>query len=147
MSTRFDVLDPTHMEGVINARVLDADLDPNLVLEYGRDWHIRVDWTLTGIGLQGQEDVKALGGVWHVKAVAESCGPGPEAYIADVDVPLNDTAAVSPRGYTTTLKIPAKQLPPGAYEITVLLNYTNLNTPLRMAAYAEAGVVQIYNYN
>jgi hypothetical protein len=146
MSNRFDVLDPNHMKGVFEVQVLDADLDPNLALEYGRDWQIKVDWTLTGVGLQGQQDVKALGGDWRIRAVAESCGDGPEQDIADVTLPMATTAPASPRSYTTTLTIPGAELPEGAYEITVLLTYSNLGTPLRMAAYAEAGIVQIYKY-
>ncbi|MBI5302186.1 MAG: hypothetical protein HY868_08620 [Chloroflexi bacterium] len=146
MPHTFDTLDPEHMEGVIGLQVIDADQDPNRVLEYNRDWFIKVDWTLTGKDQSGRQDVGSLGGEWSISAVAESIGPGQEAVLDTQTVPLSNQPATSPRSYTTTLTVPAQKLEPGAYKLTVLVNYSNLGVPKRMAAFAEGPVIQIFKF-
>jgi hypothetical protein len=146
MSERFDTLDPVHMTGDIGMQVLDLDGDPNLVLPVNRDWKIRVDWKLQGTDQNGNQTVGSLGGDWKIRAYAESVGPGDEKKIADVTVPLNSQPPTSPRNYATLLNIPANTLEPGPYKIVVLVNYSNLGMPKRMAAFAEGPVVEIYEF-
>lgn len=147
MPHRFDVLDPAHMEGYISIQVLDPDLDPQQVLQDNLDFHIKVDWSVEGKDQNGVQDVSALGGEWTVRAFADGIGNVFEGQIGATQVvPLSSQPATSPRSYTTTINITAGTLEPGAYELVVLVNYTNLSKPLRMAAFAEAPVIQIYHF-
>lgn len=148
MSARFDVLDPTHMTGEISLRVLDHDLDVNMVLQDDLQFNLEVKWCLTGLTQNGQQDIKALGGEWTVRAFAESIGGGFEGQIGTTQtIPLSTQPAVNPRCYQSNIPIAPFTLRPGAYELIVLVNYSNLNVPLRMAGFVEGHIVQIYHFD
>ena len=142
MSHTFDAIDPdpAHLTGLITGfEVLDPDLNPNRVLQSDLDWSIKVDWNISGLIAGG------LGGVWQVRAYAESIGGGFEGQVgADVLVDLSAAPATASRSYTATVDVSAGFLPDGAYKLVVLINYTNGGLPQQMAAFVEGPVVQMY---
>lgn len=142
MSHTFDAIDPdpTHLTGTITGlQVLDPDQNPNRVLQSDLPWSIQVDWNISGLIVGG------LGGIWQVRAYAESIGGGFEGQVgADVLVDLNTAPATPSRSYTATVNVPAGFLPDGAFKLVVLINYTNGGLPQQMAAFVEGPVVQMY---
>jgi hypothetical protein len=99
-----------------------------------------VTWNLT------QVIAPFLGGEWKLRVYAESIGGGFEGQLgADVDIPLNTAPALPlPRQYHGDVNVPGNTLPPGAYRLVTLINYSNGGVPLEMAAFQEGPIIQVY---
>ncbi len=138
---------PQGISGDLTTAVLDPDLTPNLVLDKGLAFFVRVNWTPTGPGVQ------TLGGNWTIKAYAESLGPGPELQIGpSLTIPV---VPIDGHAYSESISVPANTLlaegegaPPasGVYKLVVVVTHTNtLGTRTEMAGFAEGPVFEIRN--
>jgi hypothetical protein len=138
---------PQGISGDLTTAVLDTDLTPNLVLDKGLAFFVRVSWTPTGPGVQ------TLGGNWTIKAYAESLGPGPELQIGpSLTIPV---VPIDGHAYSESISVPANTLlaegegaPPasGVYKLVVVVTHTNtLGTRTEMAGFAEGPVFEIRN--
>lgn len=138
MAINFDTYDPTHLSGTFQINVLDADMDPNHVLESTKDYYLDLDWVIQGIGAPG------LGGEWRVSVYLESMGPGYEGQVAAIVYPMSLTPPIITRHFHEQLKIPANSAPNGVYKLVVTLRHFNQNVAQRTAAFAEGPLIELY---
>jgi hypothetical protein len=126
---------PSTFDAVLN----DNNGTPSSVLDAGTDITVQADWTISQLA------ALLLGGEWEVAAYAESIGPGPEAKLGAVTVPLNGGTS-----YSATITVPKDTLPnppaageSGAYKIVVLLTHRNFGQVSDVSAIVEFPVVRI----
>jgi hypothetical protein len=126
---------PSTFTAVLN----DNNGNPSTVLDAGTDITIDANWEISQLA------ALLLGGEWEVAAYAESIGPGPEAKLGAVTVPLNGGTT-----YSATITVPATTLPnppaageSGAYKVVVLLTHRNFGQVSDVSAIVEFPVVRI----
>jgi hypothetical protein len=126
---------PSTFTAVLN----DNNGNPSTVLDAGTDITIDANWEISQLA------ALLLGGEWEVAAYAESIGPGPEAKLGAVTVPLNGGTT-----YSATVTVPATTLPnppaagqSGAYKVVVLLTHRNFGQVSDVSAIVEFPVVRI----
>jgi hypothetical protein len=126
---------PSTFTAVLN----DNNGNPSSVLDAGTDITIDANWEISQLA------ALLLGGEWEVAAYAESIGPGPEAKLGAVTVPLNGGTT-----YSATITVPATTLPnppaageSGAYKVVVLLTHRNFGQVSDVSAIVEFPVVRI----
>ena len=126
---------PSTFTAVLN----DNNGNPSSVLDAGTDITVDANWEISQLA------ALLLGGEWEVAAYAESIGPGPEAKLGAVTVPLNGGTT-----YSATITVPAITLPnppaageSGAYKVVVLLTHRNFGQVSDVSAIVEFPVVRI----
>ncbi|GAB4280194.1 MAG: hypothetical protein Kow0080_32880 [Candidatus Promineifilaceae bacterium] len=112
---------------------------PNNIIQTDDTCFIDVRWHIVGAA------AGFLGGEWKVTVYYESIGGGPEGQFPSQTVPLSAAPATQHRDYSTTITVPAGTLPPGAYRLVTLINYSNLGVPQEMAAFVEGPIMQVYD--
>jgi hypothetical protein len=139
--------DPAHLNGTMDIEVLDADQNPNQVLQTDLAWNINVKWSIFGT------DAPAIGGDWHVQATLESIGPGPELIVGTADVPVSAAAPALTRDYAATINVPVGKLKSdgtedGVYLLSVLITHTNTGAGVtkkdKMAGFSEGPMLHFY---
>ncbi len=140
MATNFDlftIANPIILNGGISGLVLDKDGDPNLVIDVDSPFTIRVNWFLSGLV------APALGGNFHVKAVAESIGPGPDFVLGTAVVPCICGLGVT--NFTKDLNVAPGLPADGTFKITMLIIHeSGGGIKTHMAGFFEGPVVQFY---
>jgi hypothetical protein len=129
------------LTATVNAEVRDPEgIEPSTIIQTEDAWLIRVEWEISGPA------APFLGGDWHVSAYLESIGGGDfEDQVGDtVDVPLSDADPAQTRSYSTDIDVLGDTVPAGAYKLVTLINYTHLDMPCEMAAFAEGPILQFY---
>ncbi len=137
------------LDGNITGTMLDLDGDPNEVIDRNAPSTLQVTFQVTGAWAW------LLWGTWHVKAVAESIGPGPEFVVGTKDIPLTLVAPVTSRTWNVQIPVPPGSVPQdGAYKIVVLLTHSVelATTPptsdrTRMAGFYEIPMVEFYTHD
>ena len=127
-------------EGDVNATVLDNDGAPSTVLEAGKQFTIRVNWTVSPLA------ARLLGGEWQLAAYVESIGPGPERQVGrTVTVPLTGGTT-----YRADLRVDANTLPnnpapptSGVYKVATVLTHRNFGVITDVAGLVEGPVLRI----
>ena len=126
---------PSTFTAVLN----DNNGNPSSVLDAGTDITVDANWEISQLA------ALLLGGEQEVAAYAESIGPGPEAKLDAVTVPLNGGTT-----YSATITVPATTLPnppaageSGAYKVVVLLTHRNFGQVSDVSAIVEFPVVRI----
>lgn len=117
---------------------------PATIIQRDHAWQINVNWTISGPA------ALSLGGDWQVRAFVESIGPGYEGQVGPtVPIPVASSAPAFVRNYNATINVPAANTIPtfnaGAYELTVLINYTNGGVPGEIAGVEELPNFQLYD--
>lgn len=145
MPEYFDTLDPTHLGATASATVLDADRNPNHVLELGKPWSIEVKWETHNIPAVPPSNVAdVLGGEWLVSAYLESMGAAFEGQVGPtVTVPYEPWPGAA--GWTATIHVPATQPPSAAvYKLATVIAYRYGGSPKPMAGFVEGPLIQFY---
>lgn len=135
------------LTGTIAVSVLDPTVGaypPPSIVQRDHAWQIQVNWTISGPAALG------LGGDWTVRAFVESVGPGYEGQAGPtVTVPLASSPPAFNRAYSATINVPPANtiagFDPGAYWLTILINYENMGVPGEIAGVEELPIMQFYN--
>jgi hypothetical protein len=151
MVSTFDTLFPAELKGVVaKFEIVDPDGTPNRVLETTREWHINIEWHLSGVG------VTSLGGTWHVQVSLESMGKGFEGMVDPiVNIPYADVDPTK-SGPThchwnasmtiTPTEMQNKDIGPNVYKPVVLITYTNpAGKKQPMAGFWEGRLMTLYD--
>ena len=127
-----------------SAQVLDLDGNPNLVIEAGTGFNVKVHWELTGVL------APLVINDWHVRLFAESIGAGFEGKLAEVT-----SVVASPIGggvaYDVTLNVPAAltntlvdAAGDGVYGLVVVLTHDNVfNLRDTLAGFSNGMIIEV----
>jgi len=137
------------LDGNVTAHLLDGDGDANSVIDRHQASAVHVDFGISGTWAW------LLWGTWHLKAVAESIGPGPEFNLGTMDIPMTLVPPVTNRTWSVNIPIPPGTVTAdGPYKIVLLLTHSvNLATVppsslrTRMAGFVEIPVVEYYTHD
>lgn len=146
-----------HVSGDVLALAFqDPDLDANTVLEIDRDWRVRVDWHVTGVGAH-----LLAGAPWHIKLKIESMGGEEEKTLKEVTVLGTDYVAGSTPlhvHYSTDIpiqaRVPGNPLPDrineeGVYRLVAIVTHDKVGGfpgPDRVAGFIEGPMLQFYAF-
>jgi len=145
-TTNFDTLTnvAADLNGLVNSvEILDADMDPNHVLDRKLPWSVRVKWQISGLCAPG------IGGDWTIRVNLESLGAGFEGTLMTVTVPVSDAIPATVRHYDKTISLPKPIATPGliagTYKPVIIITHTNtgggVSKRTRMAGFYEAYMV------
>jgi hypothetical protein len=140
MSTlNFDVpAPPVALDAVLNAVVVtDNDGNPNRVIDEGVGFDVRVDWTLSGT-LAGM-----IAGTWTVRLFVESMGPGPEAQLGSVTVPLGLDPHYSATIHAGPGSLPAGPPASGVYKVVVVITHEAYGVKTEIAGFGEGPLIDV----
>lgn len=122
-------------DGEIEAKVYEDDpLMPTHIISTDSDWHIEVEWEVSGI------EVPMVGGTWHLKAHLERIGPG-----ADMTKSVPAIALDQGTNYSEDIAFTAGEVPAGEYDCVVVLTYKDLTAgPGPLAGNVKLPMLQFY---
>lgn len=125
--------------GHIEVNVSDPEGVPaSTIISMQDTWNLLVRWQVHGLL------VPSIGGTWHVRAYLESIGPGPEALIAKLDLPMTGQTDYSHTFHISPID-PAYPKQEGPYQLVVVITSSNLlGQPAPFAGYEEAGIIQLF---
>jgi len=114
----------------------DPNLPPSTIVKAGTPFTVHTSW-----GIEGSA-VPLIAGDFHVTAYFERYGSGNEPEFGPVNVPVTSVPLVgNTRHYTTHIPVPAG-LPEGAYELIVLITYTDTaGAPGPIAGFSDQEVI------
>ncbi len=123
------------LDATTSVSIHDFDGTPNLVLDRNVAFSIHAEWRVTG------PKTTMLGGRWHVRALAESMGPGAEYDLGSVD---HGVIPVDGATYVSHVPVPADTMNPGVYKLVIVITHTNINgVATEAAGFAEGPLFQI----
>jgi hypothetical protein len=123
------------LDATTSVLIHDFDGTPNLVLDRNLPFSVHAEWKVVG------PKTTMLGGDWHVRALAESMGPGP-----DYDLGSVDHAVVPTDGFTYVSHIPVagNTMDVGVYKLVIVITHTNTSgVATEAAGFAEGPLFQI----
>ncbi len=123
------------LDATASVLIHDFDGTPNLVLDRNLSFSIHAQWSVTG------PKTTMLGGDWHVRALAESMGPGTEY---DLGTVVNGVVPVDGFTYVSHVPVAGNTMDTGVYKLVIVITHTNVNGVLTEAAgFAEGPLFQI----
>jgi hypothetical protein len=116
--------------------IVDPGALPTTIVKANTPFRVRTSWEIHGTA------VPLIAGDFHLTAYFERFGGGSEPEFGPVNVPVTSAPLVgNQRNYTTDILIPAG-LPAGAYELMVLVTYTDTtSTPGPIAGFPDNEVI------
>jgi hypothetical protein len=116
--------------------VVDPGAPPSSIIKANTPFNVNTQWSITGSA------VPLIAGTFHVTAYFERYGNGPEPEFGPVNVPVTSVPLLgTTRNYNTNIPVPAG-LPAGAYELIVLITYTDTtNAPGPIAGFSDQEVI------
>lgn len=135
----FQTPNPLTINGHVHATIVhDPGLPPSTIVKANTPFTVHIDWGIDGSA------VPLIAGNFHVSAYFERFGGGPEPEFGPVNVPVISGGPGPVKHYTTHVAVPAG-LPAGAYELVVLITYTDTaGVPGPMAGYSDPIVIQVF---
>lgn len=116
--------------------VHDPNAPPSTIIKANTPFTVHVQWGISGSA------VPLIGGNFHVKAYFERYGNGPEPEFGPVHVPVTSVPMTAPNNREYITHIPVPGLPEGAYEMMVLITYTDVNNaPGPIAGFPDNEVI------
>lgn len=139
----FEPTVPLTLTGTISPSIVtDPDAPPSTIIKTTDNFTVSVNWNISGTV------VSLLGGTFHVRACFDRLGGAPEVIFGPVDVPVSaGTGNSLSKNFTANIPVAAGSLAEGAYDMVVLLTYSNLGVPGNIAGYSDEKVIQIYTPN
>jgi hypothetical protein len=111
--------------------VLDADLNPNNILDGTLANSVRVDWAFSGPGAM------FLGPTTFTASLyADPVGPGANVLVGSVAVPGSGP-------YTASIPVAPGSLAAGAYRLTALVTNALGATPTPIAGFVDGPIIQV----
>lgn len=130
-----------NLNGHVDATIIhDPGLPPTTIIKASTPFTIHTSWGIAGAA------VPLIAGDFHVTAYFERYGGGAEPEFGPVNVPVTSAPLVgNTREYVTHVAVPAG-LPAGAYELIVLITYTDtVGAPGPIAGFSDQEVIiQVY---
>jgi hypothetical protein len=119
--------------------VHDPNLPPTNIIKANTPFSVHIEWGIDGSA------VPLIAGDFHLKAYFERYGGGAEPEFGPVNRAVTSVPLVAnTRHYTDHIVIPAG-LPDGAYDLVILITYTDTtNAPGPIAGFSDPIVVQVF---
>jgi hypothetical protein len=132
------------LTGTVSVEVEDHEgIAPAAIIQTEDAWLIHVKWEIDGVA------APYLGGDWHVSAYLDPIGVTDfrDQVGVTVDVSLGEAALARARSYSADIEVAGDTVPAGVYKLVTLVNYTHLDVPCEMAAFAEGPILQFYSHD